>query len=52
MAWIISVIILLVGLCISWFLVASYRRRIYAREEYIDSGHQHKVRELEGLLAT
>ena len=51
MAWIISVIILLVGLCISWFLVASHRRRIYAREEYIDSGHQHKVRELEGLLA-
>ena len=51
MVWIISAIILLVGFCTSWFLVARYRRRIYAREEYIDSGHQRKVRELEGLLA-
>lgn len=51
MTWFISALILVVGLCLSWLVVSAYQRRIYARQEYIDSGHQHKVRELEGLLA-
>ena len=50
MIWFISVIVLCAFL-VSWLVVTMYQRRIYGRQEYINSGHQKRVRELESRLA-
>jgi hypothetical protein len=50
MIWVISVIILSAFL-VSWLAIIMYQRRIYGRREYINSGHQQRIRELESRLA-